>query len=78
MPRTSSPPINSRPSFLHTLKEGMAFGAGSSIGHRIVDMMIPQKPTPTLTRLEEYEQCMKKYEQVGGDDTVCEKILSKN
>jgi hypothetical protein len=73
----------------------MAFGAGSSIGHRIVDMLSFQKPAATLTlrdgspaaltRLEEYEQCMKKYEQVGGtplatvgDDTVCEKILSKN
>jgi hypothetical protein len=62
----------------------MAFGTGSSIGHRIVDMLSFQKPA-ALTRLEEYEQCMKKYEQVGskplatgGDDTICEKILSKN
>jgi hypothetical protein len=111
-------PVNSRPSFLQTIKEGLAFGVGNSIGHRIVGavsgeptprvgavsgeptprvgaasgeptlrvgavsgeptlrvgMMTSQTEKPTATGSEkpqeEYEQCMKKY-----DDVTCERIL---
>ena len=68
-------PVNSRPSFLQAIKEGLAFGVGSSIGHRLVSA-VSGEPTPRVsispkqTKLEEYEQCMKKY-----DDVTCERIL---
>jgi len=84
-------PVNPRPSFLQTIKEGLAFGIGNSIGHRIVGAafgeptprvgaafgeptlrvgMSPQKPSPETTSSEEYEQCMKKYDDVA----VCKKL----
>ena len=73
-------PVNPRPSFLQTIKEGLAFGVGNSIGHRIVGAafgeptlrvgMSPQKPSPETTSSEEYEQCMKKYDDVA----VCKKL----
>ena len=70
-----------RPSFLQTMKEGIALGVGSSIGQRIVSavfgeptprvgmMTTPQKPSPIVS--EEYEQCMKKYDDVA----VCKELL---
>ena len=94
---SSMPAVNSRPSFLQAIKEGLAFGVGSSIGHRIVGAVsgeptprvgaasgeptprvgaVSGEPTPRVsispkqTKLEEYEQCMKKY-----DDVTCESIL---
>ena len=88
-------PVNSqRPSFLQTMKEGLALGVGSSIGHRIVSAafgeptlrvsavsgeptlrvgMISQVEKPTTDK-EEYEQCMKKYDDIA----ACQKILAKN
>ena len=61
-------PIHSqKPSFLQTVKEGIALGVGSSIGHRIVAMMTNQIQKPvqnTEKTLEEYEQCMKKYDDI--------------
>jgi len=59
-----------RPSFLQTMKEGVALGIGSSIGHRIVGaLMGPSRPIvppvrehlPTLKNTE-YEKCMKEYD----------------
>ena len=75
-------PVNSqRPSFLQTMKEGLALGVGSSIGHRIVGAASSE---PTLrvsaasgvapSSSEEYEQCMKKYDDIA----ACQKILAKN
>jgi hypothetical protein len=80
-------PVNSRPSFLQAIKEGLAFGVGNSIGHRIVSAVsgeptlrvgaVSGEPTPRVsispkqTKLEEYEQCMQKYDDV----IVCKKIL---
>ena len=95
-------PVNTRPSFLQTIKEGLAFGVGNSIGHRIVGAasgeptprvgaasgeptprvgaasgeptlrvgMTSQKPSQEATSTEEYEQCMKKYDDVA----VCKKL----
>ncbi len=72
--------INSqRPSFLQTIKEGISFGVGSSIGHRIVSAAFGE---PTLRvgmtqsenkepKLQEYEQCMTKYDDI----IVCKRIL---
>jgi hypothetical protein len=75
------PVISQRPSFLQTMKEGLALGVGSSIGHRIVGAAFGE---PTLrvsaasgvppSSLEEYEQCMKKYDDIA----ACQKILAKN
>lgn len=74
-------PVNSRPSFLQTMKEGISFGVGSSIGHRIVSaafgeptlrVATSQKSSPSLdNKKEEYEQCMTKYD----DLAVCKRIL---
>jgi hypothetical protein len=73
------PTVNSqRPSFLQTMKEGISFGVGSSIGHRIVGAAFGE-PTPRVGMMtsqteklqEEYEQCMKKYDDIAG----CKRIL---
>lgn len=74
--------ITQRPSFLQTMKEGVALGVGSSIGHRIVgaimgpsrssEPIVPpaKEHVPTLMT-REYEQCMKEYD----DKAVCEKYI---
>ena len=83
MPRTSSKPTHQiqqrrdvpaltsqKPSFLHTLKDGIAFGVGSSIGHRIVGAIMSPSQNQT-NKQEEYEQCMKKHD----DRSVCQELL---
>jgi hypothetical protein len=67
-------PIHSqKPSFLQTIKEGLGFGVGSSIGHRIVGMMFSQVETPVKNKeiKLKYEQCMKKYDDIA----VCKEFL---
>jgi len=87
-------PVNPRPSFLQTMKEGISFGVGNSIGHRIVSAAFGEptprvgaafgEPTPRVAmtspsdavprnseKTEEYEQCMKKYDDV----SACKRIL---
>lgn len=66
-----------RPSLFQTMKEGVAFGVGSSIGHQIVGaMMSPfQSQAPVHhadARQNEYEQCMKEH----NDKAVCQEIRS--
>jgi hypothetical protein len=69
--------IPQKPSFLQTMKEGVALGVGSSIGHRIVGAVmgppiIQTSQVQTVdTKKEEYEQCMKDT----NDKTGCEHIL---
>jgi hypothetical protein len=69
--------IPERPSFLQTMKEGVALGVGSSIGHRIVGAIMgpPQIQTSQVQTVdkkkEEYEQCMKDTNDKAG----CEHIL---
>ena len=64
-------PVNSqRPSFLQTMKEGLALGVGSSIGHRIVSAAFGVPPSSS----EEYEQCMKKYDDIA----ACKRFLGKD
>jgi hypothetical protein len=62
--------IVSRPSFLQTMKEGVALGVGSSIGHRIVGSILgtPHVVSPSINT--EYEQCMKE-----NDKAACEYLL---
>ena len=77
--------IPQRPSFLQTMKEGVALGIGSSIGHRVVgafmgplgasahrEPIIPpiKEHVPRLMN-REYEQCMEEYD----DKAVCEKYI---
>jgi len=69
--------IDQKPSFLQTMKEGVALGVGSSIGHRIVGAIMGPPVIQTSqvqtvdTKKEEYEQCMKDTNDKAG----CEHIL---
>ena len=75
-------PVAYRPSFFQTVKEGIALGVGSSIGHRLVGAVLgPLQQTEYKDHTEhtkhtkhtkEYEQCMKEH-----DKAVCEQILLK-
>ena len=66
--------IPQKPSFLQTMKEGVALGIGSSIGHRIVGAFMGPAivQTPVVDKKqEEYEQCMKDT----NDKSGCEYLL---
>lgn len=64
--------IPQKPSFLQTMKEGVALGVGSSIGHRIVGAIMGPSIVQTIDKKqEEYEQCMKD----NNDKTGCEHLL---
>jgi hypothetical protein len=67
--------IPQRPSFLQTMKEGVALGVGSSLGHRIVGAIMGPLQTSQVktldTKKEEYEQCMKD----NNDKAGCEHLL---
>ena len=67
--------IPQKPSFLQTMKEGVALGVGSSIGHRIVGAIMGPLQTSQVqivdTKKEEYDQCMKDT----NDKSGCEHIL---
>lgn len=61
------PPFTQPPSLMQTLKEGFAFGAGSSIARNVIDRMMPAAQTlppsrvchePCLLQLKEYENCI--------------------
>ncbi len=69
--------IPQKPSFLQTMKEGVALGVGSSLGHRLVGSImgpsIVQKPIVDKKQ-EEYEQCMKDND----DKTGCSHLLKTN
>jgi len=49
----------------------MAFGLGSSIGHRIVGSLLGSTHSQLNTRNEEYEKCMKDT----NDKSGCEYLL---
>ena len=72
-----APIIQQRPSFLQTMKEGVALGLGSSLGHRLVGSImgpaIVQNPIIDKKELE-YEQCMKD----NNDKSGCEHLLRTN
>ncbi len=66
--------ISQKPSFLQTMKEGVALGVGSSIGHRIVGAILGPAiaHNPSVDKIkEEYDQCMKD----NNDKSGCEHIL---
>jgi len=81
LPYTNLPAIiPQKPSFLQTVKDGIGYGIGSSLGHRLVGSImgyshdggpsIVQKPTVE----NEYEQCMKD----NNDKAGCEYLLRIN
>lgn len=59
--------IPQKPSFLQTMKEGVAFGVGNAIAHKIIGS-IPNT-IKTTERPVEYEQCMEEY----NDKAACER-----
>ena len=59
--------ISQKPSFLQTMKEGVAFGVGNAIAHKIIGS-IPNTIVGNGKSIE-YEQCMKEYD----DKAVCER-----
>lgn len=66
--------IPQKSSFLQVMKEGVALGIGSSIGHRVVGAFMgpispPVKEHVPELKNKEYQQCMKEYD----DKAVCEK-----
>jgi hypothetical protein len=66
------PAIMPQKPFLQTMKEGMAFGLGSSIGHRIVGSLLGSNHSPPVdVRNEEYEKCIKE----NNDKSGCEYLL---
>jgi len=74
IPEHHNLPAIQKPSFLQTMKEGVALGVGSSIGHRIVGSILgPATVNTTIVdkKNEEYEQCMKD----NNDKTGCEHLL---
>jgi len=65
-----------KPSFLQTIKEGIALGVGSSIGHRIVGAVmgplhVQQSPLLEKKTLE-YDECMEEHD----DKAACERFLN--
>jgi hypothetical protein len=66
--------IPQRPSFLQTMKEGVALGVGSSLGHRLVGaIMGPTMIQKAEQNKEEYDQCMKD----NNDKAGCEHLRNK-
>jgi hypothetical protein len=67
--------VPEKPSFLQTMKEGLALGVGSSLGHRIVNSFMGP-PTIKVETNTEYETCMKEY----NDTALCKEHskLGKN
>lgn len=66
-----------RPSMLQTMKEGLAFGVGNAIAHRVIMgsslQQQKQEPAQQLNLNPEYIQCVKEY----NDKAVCEAMYLK-
>ena len=64
------PTIPEKPSFLQVIKDGVAIGIGSSLGHRAVSAVMgaPEIKVTNTTKTNEYEKCMKEYD----DKAACE------
>ena len=85
MPRKSNLPVRyksappaiqiARPSFGQTLKEGIAFGAGQSIAHRAIGILVGgSAPTERVQVSEkpEYVQCMRESKN---NEEACKQFL---
>jgi hypothetical protein len=68
-----APILSNKPSFLQTMKEGVALGVGSSIGHRLIGSILgPANVAVPSVKNNEYEQCMKD----NNDKGACEYLLN--
>ena len=65
--------VPQKPSFLQTMKEGVALGVGSSLGHRIVNSFMGP-PTIKVETNTEYDACMKEY----NDIALCKEHSKQN
>ena len=85
LPYTNLPAIiPQKPSFLQTVKDGIGYGIGSSLGHRLVGSIMGYSHdggrsfdgSPTIVQKPtlEYEQCMKD----NNDKAGCEYLLRIN
>jgi hypothetical protein len=83
-PAVQTPVINAtayRPSFLQTMKEGLAFGIGNSMAHRFMmgNALQQQKQEPEKLQTQkqewnpEYIQCIQEH----NDRIVCEEMYLK-
>jgi len=62
-------PEPNKPKMLNTVKEGFAFGIGSSIANNMVSRLFNSSKTDCSVILEEYKQCINNYKN------DCEKLL---
>ena len=79
-PHTVVPNISPRPTMFQTMKEGLAFGVGNAIAHRMImgNSLHQQKQDQEPEKKEaqfspEYIQCIKEY----NDKSVCETLFLK-
>jgi len=74
-------PVVERPSFTQVIKEGLAFGVGQSIAHRVVGSVLgstvsttPTAPTAPAAPTDNYAyvQCLK---ESMNDENACKHLL---
>lgn len=69
-------PSVAKPSLMQTVKEGVGFGIGSAIGHRIIGGLFgPSSPQEPKRRLTEYEQCLAEHRDFGDSAAFCSYLL---
>ena len=70
----------SKPSLMQTVKEGVGFGVGSALAHRLVGGLFgPSKPQPppqeVTRRPTEYEQCLAEHRDFADSTAFCSYLL---
>ena len=66
------------PSLMQTVKEGVGFGIGSAIGHRVVNGLFgsgSSQPHEVRKRPTEYEQCLAEHRDFGDSTAMCSYLL---
>lgn len=58
--------VLSKPSLGQTIKDGIAFGVGNAIAHKLVNSIMSSDPS---VKDKEYEKCMKEH----NDKSICDK-----
>jgi hypothetical protein len=79
-PSVASPSIlqTHTPSLLQTVKEGVGFGIGSAIGHRIIGGLFGPSSSQSQEpkrRPTEYEQCLAEHRDFGDSAAFCSYLL---
>ena len=76
-PRVATPKVVN-PSLMQTVKEGVGFGIGSAIGHRVVNGLFgsgSSQPHEVRKRPTEYEQCLAEHRDFGDSTAMCSYLL---